>query len=120
MAFFLNVLDDSSGPSILLRQANRTIFTSSAISRAAVESYDVDPCPLMIFKSIYILNNEIALLCVLGILLAHAVSAALKARPKFKIATTSTTTTTTSTTEEPHVEENDQANSEVRKEDCNI
>lgn len=47
-----------------------------------------------------------------GILLAHVVSAALKARPKFKIATTSTTTTTT-TTEEPHVEENENANSEV-------
>ncbi|KAL6262402.1 hypothetical protein P5V15_007489 [Pogonomyrmex californicus] len=48
-------------------------------------------------------------------LLAHAVSAALKTRPKFKIATTSTTTTTTTTTttEEPHVEENDQANSET-------
>lgn len=47
-----------------------------------------------------------------GILLAHAVSAALKARPKFKIATTSTTTT--STTEEAHVEESDGAYSEVR------
>ncbi|XP_018399691.1 PREDICTED: zinc finger CCCH domain-containing protein 13 [Cyphomyrmex costatus] len=53
------------------------------------------------------------LLALYGILLAHAVSAALKTRPKFKIATTSTTTTTTSTTEEPQVEENDQANSEV-------
>ncbi|XP_070166350.1 uncharacterized protein DDB_G0283697 isoform X2 [Polyergus mexicanus] len=52
------------------------------------------------------------LLALYGIFLAHAVSAALKARPKFKIATTSTTTTTT-TTEEPHVEENENANSET-------
>ncbi|GAB1862539.1 Chitin-binding type-2 domain-containing protein [Camponotus japonicus] len=50
------------------------------------------------------------LLALYGILLAHAVSAALKTRPKFKIATTSTTTTTT---EEPHVEENENANSET-------
>lgn len=67
----------------------------------------------------YVLNNETALLRVLGILLAHAVSAALKTRPKFKIATTSTTTTTT-TTEEPHVEENDHANSEVREKECYV
>ncbi|XP_018046934.1 PREDICTED: zinc finger CCCH domain-containing protein 13 [Atta colombica] len=52
------------------------------------------------------------LLALYGILLAHAVSAALKTRPKFKIATTSTTTTT-STTEVPQEEENDQANSET-------
>ncbi|XP_029670581.1 uncharacterized protein DDB_G0284459 [Formica exsecta] len=52
------------------------------------------------------------LLALYGILLVHAVSAALKTRPKFKIATTSTTTTTT-TTEEPHVEENENANSET-------
>ena len=43
--------------------------------------------------------------------MVHAVSAALKARPKFKIATSSTTTTTT--TDEPHVEENEDAGSEV-------
>lgn len=48
-----------------------------------------------------------------GILLVHAVSAALKTRPKFKIATTSTTTTST-TTEEPHAGENENASSEVR------
>ncbi|EZA50734.1 hypothetical protein DMN91_001400 [Ooceraea biroi] len=52
------------------------------------------------------------LLALYGILLAHAVSAALKARPKFKIATTSTTTTTT-TTEEPRTEENDNGSSET-------
>jgi len=64
----------------------------------------------------YILNNKIVFL---GILLAHAVSAALKTRPKFKIATTSTTTTTT-TTEESHVEENDEVNSEVYAKDHHV
>ncbi|XP_034180141.2 uncharacterized protein LOC117604314 isoform X1 [Osmia lignaria lignaria] len=53
------------------------------------------------------------LLALCGILLADAVSAALKAtRPKFKIATTSTTTTT-STTEESHVRENENEDAEV-------
>ncbi|XP_032683593.1 uncharacterized protein DDB_G0284459 [Odontomachus brunneus] len=50
------------------------------------------------------------LLALYGILLVHAVSAALKTRPKFKIATTSTSTTTT---EEPHAEENENAGSET-------
>ncbi|XP_014484082.1 PREDICTED: zinc finger CCCH domain-containing protein 13 [Dinoponera quadriceps] len=40
------------------------------------------------------------LLALYGILLVHAVSAALKTRPKFKIATTSTTTTSRTTEEE--------------------
>nr|XP_003702917.1 PREDICTED: zinc finger CCCH domain-containing protein 13 [Megachile rotundata]XP_012139531.1 PREDICTED: zinc finger CCCH domain-containing protein 13 [Megachile rotundata] len=52
------------------------------------------------------------LLALCGILLANAVSAALKAtRPKFKIATTSTTTT--STTEESHARENENEDTEV-------
>nr|XP_012230843.1 PREDICTED: zinc finger CCCH domain-containing protein 13 [Linepithema humile]XP_012230844.1 PREDICTED: zinc finger CCCH domain-containing protein 13 [Linepithema humile] len=50
------------------------------------------------------------LLALYGILLVHAVSAALKTRPKFKIATSTTTTTTT---EEPQVEENENAGSET-------
>ena len=53
------------------------------------------------------------LLALYGILLANAVSAALKAtRPKFKIATTSTTSTT-STTEESHVGENGNEDAET-------
>jgi len=67
----------------------------------------------------YILNNKIIFFFFLGILLVHAVSAALKTRPKFKIATTSTTTTTT-TTEESHVEENDEVNSEVYEKDHHV
>ncbi|XP_043262426.1 zinc finger CCCH domain-containing protein 13-like isoform X2 [Colletes gigas] len=52
------------------------------------------------------------LLALYGIVLANAVSAAVKAtRPKFKIATTSTTTSTT-TTEESHVHENENEDAE--------
>jgi len=107
--FSFNMSDDSSGSSVVL---GRSFDHSRDRDEYLVTS------PSMILQRFSDPNhpwdNEIIRSHILGILLAHAVTAALKARPKFKIATTSTTTTTTTTTEELAAEENDNAGSEVR------